>query len=263
MKLTYLAFAFALANLGTAGAQMAIHVRSAGPLPGAPFNGTVVTGKPFTADATSTSDQTLSDGSHIRNQQTDAVARDSQGRTRREETLPAISNDAQPVKTVFISDPVAQVNYILGPENVAHELPFKPGAETAGLSVSTSAQTQQVTNASVRVGAGGMMSAAVVGKEPGEGTTESLGTQTISGVQANGTRTTWTIPAGQIGNDNPLVITEERWYSQDLQALVMSKHTDPRFGESSFQLTNIQRTEPAASLFQIPSKYTIEEPESK
>jgi hypothetical protein len=260
MKPTYLALAFVC--LGTTWAQMTVHVRSGGSLPGAPFNGAVVTGKPFTADATSTSDQTLADGSHIRNQQTGTVARDSQGRTRREETLPAISNDGQPEKTVFISDPVAQVNYFLGPDNVAREFPFKPGAETAGLSVSTSAKAQQVTNATVLVGGGGMMTAAAA-KEPGEATTESLGTQTISGVQATGTRITRTIPAGQIGNDAPLVITEERWYSQDLQALVMSKHSDPRFGESSFQLTNIQRTEPAASLFQVPSNYTVAEPETK
>jgi hypothetical protein len=95
---------------------------------------------------------------------------------------------------------------------------------------------------------------------PGESKTDPLGTQTISGVQADGTRNTLTIPVGQIGNDTPLVVTDERWYSQDLQATVMSKHEDPRFGDSLYQLTNVQKVEPPASMFQVPSDYPIEEP---
>ena len=88
-------------------------------------------------------------------------------------------------------------------------------------------------------------------------TTVSLGTQTIGGVSAQGTRTTRTIPAGQIGNEKPIVIVTERWYSPDLQMVVMSKRSDPRTGETVFQLTDVQLGEPDASLFQVPSDYTV------
>ena len=89
--------------------------------------------------------------------------------------------------------------------------------------------------------------------------TESLGKQTIEGVSADGTRSIRTIPAGEIGNEQPINIVSESWYSAELQTVVMSRHSDPRFGESSYRLTNINRTEPAASLFQVPSDYTVKE----
>jgi len=86
---------------------------------------------------------------------------------------------------------------------------------------------------------------------------EVLGTQTIAGVSAQGTRVTHTIPAGQMGNEKPITIVFEHWYSNDLQMVVMSKRSDPRIGETSYTVTNIQRSEPAASLFTVPSDYTV------
>lgn len=88
---------------------------------------------------------------------------------------------------------------------------------------------------------------------------ESLGTQMIEGVMAEGTRVTYTIPAGKIGNDRPIVTVSERWYSPELQTVVMSKNSDPRSGETTYRLTNINRSEPDPSLFQIPGDYTIKE----
>ncbi len=90
-------------------------------------------------------------------------------------------------------------------------------------------------------------------------TTTSLGTQTINGISAQGTQYTRTIPAGEIGNQNPIVIVTESWYSPDLQTVIMIKRTDPRMGETVFQMTNIQRAEPAATLFQVPAGYTVEQ----
>ena len=95
--------------------------------------------------------------------------------------------------------------------------------------------------------------------EGGNVQTESLGSQVIEGVQADGTRTTMTIPAGRIGNEKPIQIVTERWYSNQLQAVVMSKRTDPRVGETIYRLTNINQTEPPAALFQVPSGYTVQE----
>ena len=86
---------------------------------------------------------------------------------------------------------------------------------------------------------------------------ESLGKQMFDGVEAEGTRNTVTIPAGAIGNERPILIVSERWYSAELQAVVMSRHSDPRFGETSYRLTNISRAEPDRSLFEVPAGYNV------
>jgi len=91
------------------------------------------------------------------------------------------------------------------------------------------------------------------------GKSEDLGKTTIEGVAAEGTRTTSTIETGAIGNDRPIQIVTERWYSPDLQMVVSTKTTDPRMGEISFQLTNVRRGEPGAYLFQVPAGYTVGE----
>ena len=90
-------------------------------------------------------------------------------------------------------------------------------------------------------------------------TVEQLGKQTIEGVEAEGTRATTTIPAGEIGNERPIVITSERWYSPELQTVVMTRRSDPRQGETTYRLTNINRSEPPRSLFEVPADYTIKE----
>jgi hypothetical protein len=85
----------------------------------------------------------------------------------------------------------------------------------------------------------------------------ALGNMFIQGVQAQGTRTTTTIPAGDIGNERPINIVDERWYSPDLQMTIMTKHSDPRSGETNFQLKNINRSSPPPTLFEVPSDYTV------
>jgi hypothetical protein len=81
----------------------------------------------------------------------------------------------------------------------------------------------------------------------------------MNGVTATGTRSTLTIPQGQIGNNRDIHVVNERWYSDDLQMLVKSVNSDPRFGENTYELTNISRDEPDASLFQIPPDYSVME----
>ncbi len=92
---------------------------------------------------------------------------------------------------------------------------------------------------------------------------ESLGKQTIEGVEAEGTRSTTTLAAGVIGNEQPIDIVSESWYSAELQTVVMTRHSDPRMGETTYRLTNINRSEPAHSLFEVPSDYTIQETETR
>ncbi|MGZ5041385.1 MAG: hypothetical protein ACXWBQ_11635, partial [Usitatibacter sp.] len=89
----------------------------------------------------------------------------------------------------------------------------------------------------------------------GKGVTTKLGTKEFEGVKAEGTSTVWTIPAGKIGNRNPINVTKESWYSPELQVLVYSRHNDPRTGESVYRLASIKRAEPAADLFKVPEGY--------
>lgn len=206
------------------------------------LGGKTVTGAPFTATMTVRRTQTLADGNQIDRSTSGTIARDSQGRVRREMTLPAIgayatSNQGAP-HVIFISDVVSGMQYILDPNRkVAHEVRLRMHIKRAGMQKNRS-------DTSVR--------------NAGEVATTSLGTQTIDGVSAQGTRYTRTIPAGQIGNEKPIVITTERWYSPDLQMYVMTKTTDPVRGDSIRQLTNIQMGEPDPTLFQVPAGYTVE-----
>jgi len=203
----------------------------------------VVTGAPFSASFTTESTETLADGNQIKHTSTGTIARDSQGRTRRDMTLPAFgataaAGQAAPHVT-FVNDPVAGTRYILEADTkTARQMPPPPDK---------SQFTRKAHN-------GGGPGAEAADKET---VTTSLGTQTIGGVTAEGTRYTRTIPAGQIGNAKPIVIVTERWYSADLQMVVMTKRSDPRSGDTTFQMTSIARTEPAASLFQVPTDYAV------
>jgi hypothetical protein len=91
----------------------------------------------------------------------------------------------------------------------------------------------------------------------GDVKTEALGMREIEGVAAEGTRLTTTVAAGAIGNERPIEIVYERWYSKDLQLIVYSRYSDPRFGEQIYRLVNIKREEPDAALFQLPADYKI------
>jgi len=204
-----------------------------------PFSGSkVVTGAPYSAQAVTEHTQTLPDGNSIHTTFTATVYRDSQGRTRREQEIGAIGPWAAqggPHKVITISDPVAGFTETLNPDTqVARQMPFRA---RAGAWRGAEAPRQKPENPNVK--------------------TESLGTQVIGGVTAQGTRITRTIPTGQVGNQAPIVITIERWYSPELQTDVMRKEVNPQFGETSFQLTNIVRAEPDPSLFLVPSNYTI------
>ena len=90
-------------------------------------------------------------------------------------------------------------------------------------------------------------------------TKEDLGIQNIEGVSASGTRTTTVIPAGEIGNTQEIRVVSERWFSDELQVLVMTRHSDPRNGETVYRLTNILRAEPDQTLFTVPPDYTVQQ----
>jgi hypothetical protein len=257
------------------------------------FGGGVVKGAPYSAQAITENIQVLSDGNRIVRKNTTAIYRDSEGRTRNDQTLGAIgpySVQGDPAKTFFISDPVAGVHFVLEPNSKTARKMFMPtsdgpiferklappsadGPETtvfirggqAGIPAERMREGGQVivTGSTIdirgeRKGEAGVMELRAEGK-PANLKTESLGTQTIEGVSAEGSRTTFTIPAGEIGNEQAINIVTETWFSPELKVLVMRKHSDPRNGEMVYRLTNINRTEPDRSLFEVPADYAVKE----
>lgn len=214
------------------------------PMPGGPLfdvlssdirpDGKIVKGAPYSATATTENVQMLADGTRITNSNTAKLFRDNEGRTRIELTLnvagPFVVTGEAP-RMIFINDVVAGTRYVLEAQRrlarkqsssgETHFEPPKPAAEQLK--------------------------------------TESLGKQVIEGIEAEGRRTSFTIPAGQIGNDRPIEVVSERWESVELNLVVLSKHKDPRLGETTYRLTNITRTEPDRSLFELPADYKIVE----
>jgi hypothetical protein len=213
--------------------------------------GKVVTGAPFTAVAVSETTQTLSDGNHISRKTLTNLYRDSQGRFRKEVTLPAnagigpLAVSGQAKSFVFINYPVTGANFILHSDTKTAEKMEGHGMRGPGKGAMKdkfkgkfeSRMQEEIANGTLKK--------------------EDLGTQTISGVLAQGTRITKTIPAGQIGNEKPILIVHENWYSNDLQMVVKSTRSNPWSGETTYMLTYIQRSEPAASLFALPSDYSV------
>lgn len=253
------------------------------------IGGKVVKGAPYSAQAVTETVQTLSDGNRIVNKMTSQLYRDSEGRTRREQTikmlgLPGDGNES--MQTIFINDPVSGNNYILDSKThtARKMMMFKFETGTAG------AEGQKFEFRTQEGSAGGVLLRTQGGPVPPPAATgeaghffrietadtaggatfilrgggpndnavrEQLGKQLFEGVEAEGSRTTVTIPAGEIGNERPIEIVSERWYSPELQMVVMTRHSDPRSGETTYKLTNISRLEPAKSMFEVPGDYTI------
>ncbi len=97
------------------------------------------------------------------------------------------------------------------------------------------------------------------GKWAGKSATTPLGSKDFDGVRADGKSTSYTIPAGEIGNRNPIVVSTETWTSPDLQVVVYSRHSDPRVGDTIYRLANVKRSEQPATLFMVPEGYSVKE----
>jgi hypothetical protein len=265
------------------------------------FGGKVVKGAPYSAEAVTENIQVLGDGNRIINKFSSTIYRDSEGRTRREQTLKGLGvlgTGNEPLQTIFINDPVAGVTYSLNSRtHIAHKsVPFNIELSPKLGVVGTDGEGRRFEFKVAHGGSSGhsgIMMTSPLGAPPapmagvavtetehfaigtGAGSTsymlrhnsgsksnevkENLGKQMIEGVEAEGTRSIVTIPAGEIGNERPIEIVSERWYSPELQMVVMTRHNDPRTGETTYKLTNINRSEPAKSLFEVPAGYTVKE----
>ena len=231
------------------------------------LGGETIAGSPYSAEAVTVVAQTLADGNRISRESKAAVYRDTAGRTRREQGLAIIGGmvgGPEDPQQVHITDPQAGITYILDMRNrTAHKLrvPKITNAQASAPAAGGGAATFNLPLPPPPAGGQGAVffrrGVFANSKPP---TIEQLGRRIVEGVQAEGTRSTTTIPAGQIGNELPLTIVSERWFSPELKVLVESRQADPRFGETTYRLTNIVRAEPSPDLFEPPPEFTVVEP---
>ena len=241
-----------------------------------------ITGAPYSAKIVTETVQPFADGNSITHMSTSTVYRDSQGRTRREQNINIVGPSqasGSSVQFITIDDPVAGVHYTLNPNKMiatqittSGTVPSISGERDAGkkvvpsdggnVSITYFSSGDGVAVAGGR-GGGGAVSIASAAVSADNVTTESLGAETMQGLSCLGTRVTRTIPEGQIGNAQPILITTDKWYSQDLQIEVKTVHSDPRTGTTTTTLTNLSRNEPNPTLFTVPAGYTVNNPANK
>lgn len=235
-----------------------------------PIEAGVVKGAPYSADVVTESVHTLADGNRIVQGSSARVYRDSEGRIRREEGRTSGS------PAISITDPVAGVAFSLDTENqIAYQTATSEANKVsvalkafhdmkipAGVAEKIDAVTvEQAKQRSVlqlralntklaEIQANGSAERVVV---------EKLPARNIEGVRAEGVRRTTTIEAGAIGNDLPIEIVSEEWFSTDLRMLVLTERRDPRVGTSTYRVTNIVRAEPDRYLFEVPANYTVQQ----
>jgi hypothetical protein len=229
-----------------------------------------VKGQPYTAETVEETSRLLADGTKISEKTTGFVARDSQGRIRHEMGSPVPANAAgneRRTQMILVMDPASRGMYMLMPATkMAMKMVLPDMAEMAKQSEGQAdkAKLPPKPNAAP---AGPDASSLQPGPNParvshpaaGAVRRESLGQLGLEGLIVEGTRSTKTIPVGEIGNDKAIEIVVERWYSRELQTTVLLQRNDPREGEYTFKLVNVRLEEPPASLFEIPNDYTIQE----
>jgi hypothetical protein len=260
--------------------------------------GKTVKGAPYSGVEISESTQTLGDGTRIHNESQTQVYRDSEGRLRRE--TPNEITIWDPVANAsWVLNPknqtarkLAMGNFVYTTDRAAgggvSTIMMRTLSDEKGLRISDETRVVEPRPAAAREadltkmkaeleahmrqagpGGGGFAVAAagptvdIVRKTVAlrqKMNQEQLGKRTIEGVSAEGTRMTSTIEAGAIGNDRPIHTVTERWFSPELQTVMLTRTTDPRMGDETFKLVNVNRAEPAAYLFQVPAGYQILDP---
>lgn len=269
------------ASSAGAGPTGALHWLMAGPA----FEGKVVKGVPYSAQAVTESVRVLADGTRIVQKTISKVFRDKEGRTRREYTPESAGESGaagSAITTVVIHDPVAGAVYLLNPaDKTARRIRVSIDEQISSPGGAGEKREAQVIEREVIIpapavsawferrmaGPGGTESVLFGGAFGGErllpagpdAQEESLGERTIEGLLVRGTRVTQTIPTGRIGNDRLIAIVQERWRSPELDVTVLSETRDPLAADVTCRLTGIQRGDPPPSLFEIPPDYKIED----
>ena len=221
----------------------------------------VVKGKPYAADTSTETVQTLADGNRIVNRSVSKFYRDSQGRTRREQTFGNVdpSNSSPHEMKVFIDDPVNSTSYVVDPG----EKSVRPTSRSKKLidehEAGSNSPRMMIKVLDQHEAVSGLSHLALPKlDEKRDIVKEDLGKRTIEGVECTGTQQTITIPAGEVGNERPISIVTETWYAPAIGAVVQSSTNDPRFGQTTYQLHNVQLSEQQRQLFEPPSDYRVE-----
>lgn len=225
------------------------------------FENRRVTGEPFSAQLTIETIQRLPDQPDRPVTMNYLIARDPEGRVRREDQSETHSNSAEITKSkmVFINDFVAGLNYVLEPQRQFGTVsPLKSGGDKNVNAVDINSPRPKTDNRDQTLPQGDlskMAGADLVRAGNPRPVTTSLGRRDLEGLEVEGTKVTTTNPVGALGNSKKIIIVEERWYSPELETMVLIKHFDPRFGDSSYRLSSISRNQPSAQLFVIPTEY--------
>jgi hypothetical protein len=217
--------------------------------------GRLVKGAPYAAESVTESVQVLADGNRITHKNTSNVYRDGEGRTRREMNWqPKMGGAAasEPIQSIMIEDPVAKVHYVLDTKSkTARKVTMPQMAAKPG-----DGKAPDVFIMRNSAPGGAMIQLKKLGENLKK---ESLGKRNIEGLLCEGTKSVLTIPAGEQGNERPIDVVTESWYSPELQVVVLSKTADPRSGETTYKLQSVRRGEPGRQLFEVPADYTVKE----
>lgn len=227
--------------------------------------GPAVKGAPYSAEEVHETTQVLADGTRIHNEAKTSVYRDSAGRVRRESPGQVMIWDSAAGSSYVLDQSSqtghkVQMNYLYRKTGPADGAPEPPGPATFRFSTAEGPDSNNrhvIVLKDISGVAAAEMKAPSAGAVSQNAKKETLPPQIIEGVTCEGTRSTTTINAGAIGNDRPIQITEERWYSPELQVNLLVKKTDPRIGEEVTRLTNVSRQEPDPTLFTVPSSYQL------
>lgn len=251
---------------------------------GALDHGKLVRNAPYSAEIVNERQQNLADGNQIGRKSTMLSLRDSAGRTRQE-----VRDEKGQLRLIMLHDPATNTRWILRPDDKSAIKLTMPGpmrerlaqmrkeGHRAGEEIvvkrithGDGAAVQEQVDVRVDAAAAarerlGHVAPALVGafadmKWAAKANTRDLGTREIDGVKAQGKLRSYEIPAGEIGNRNAIVVSDETWYAPELQITLLSKHSDPRSGDVVFRVEKLRREEPAAALFTVPSDYTVKEP---
>lgn len=223
-----------------------------------------VKGLPFSADVIEETDQFLADGNHIHRESHGKVFRDSEGRSRTENEIGSAMTGSKPFVHILIVDPVLNTFIMLDPQNkiaTVHHSQERSGAVPDSKPVPSNAPPAQARNAADPQSQALLQSLRDKQDQSmaRQHSREDLGTMEIEGFTVKGLRLTTTTPAGAMGNDKPMTMTSERWFSEDLKMDLLTKSSSPESGQHVRRLANIRSGDPDPLLFQVPTDYTVKE----
>jgi len=196
----------------------------------------LITGQPFRAKINVQVTRLLPDGTKVEQKYYTQAARDTEGHEYREarDMVPA-SSDREPalIRTTVYDPKTSLVRNCFPAQQICRQMQFDATSHPVDEPVGPSSDGKSVL------------------------ARESLGKKQMLGLEVEGTRETVTFKAGAFGNDKPVVVTKEIWYSPRLQFNVAVTRDDPRNGMQKFEVSDLKLGDPEASWFTLPDGYRL------